>query len=158
VAASLALLLLGGPKAEFADVLVARAAKESVKGDRRVLIQFGASWCGPCHKLEKLLHEGKIGGIVKKYFVLVNLDLYEKPDKANLMNPGADKLIARYGGEKSGIPFWVIVDKEGKLLSTGEGEPEGYSSIPTFLKTLSAGNPKMSSDDLWAIRREMEKT
>lgn len=156
MAASLALILLAGPKAEPADVLIARAAKESVKGDRRILVQFGASWCVPCHKLEKLLSEGKVGRIVGKYFVLVHLDLYEKPEKANLMNPGADTLIDHYGGKNSGIPFWVIVDKDGKLLATGEGAPEGYTSIPPFLRTLVTGNPKMSTDDLWTIRREME--
>jgi len=145
---------VGGP--ESADVLISRANKDAVKGDRRVLIHFGASWCGPCRVLAKFLHEGKVGQILGKYFVIVGMDVDETPEKQGLENPGAAAMRTRYLGEKAPLPSFIILDKEGKMLSFGEGCPSGYSGIKPFLKVLATGNPKITTDDLWTLRREME--
>ena len=32
-------------------------------------------------------------------------------------NPGADELLAKYNGDKAGIPFWLIFDRKGKLIA-----------------------------------------
>jgi hypothetical protein len=42
----------------------------------------------------------------------------ESDGKKNLENPGADSLILLYNGRKnSGLPFWYILDANGKLLA-----------------------------------------
>lgn len=157
----LCLALAGGfvapqKKPEAADVLIARANKESEKGDRRILVHFGASWCGPCHELEKFLHEGKIGQILKKYFVIVKMDVREPPEKQALETPGGLAFRTRYAGEKATLPYFAIIDKQGKLYASGDDCPTNYGLIGRFLKVLATGNPKITETDLWALRREIE--
>ena len=50
-------------------------------------------------------------------YVIAFMDVKESPDKKNLENPGAEEFLAKYHGDKSGIPFWLIFDKNGELMA-----------------------------------------
>ena len=39
-----------------------------------------------------------------------------RSENKKLENPGADQLRAKFHGEKAGLPFFVILDKDQKLL------------------------------------------
>jgi len=41
----------------------------------------------------------------------------ESSDKKNLENTGAPALLREYNGQQQGIPFWVIIDKNGRFLA-----------------------------------------
>jgi hypothetical protein len=57
--------------------------------------------------------------------VTVFLDVDETDDKKSLENPGADALRNKYFGKDQGIPFWLIFDKDGKLLADSKIRKEG---------------------------------
>src|SRR5260370_40238618 len=50
------------------------ALKRATVEKKRVLLIFGGNWCYDCHVLDRALHEGAAGKIVKQTFLLVHVD------------------------------------------------------------------------------------
>jgi thiol:disulfide interchange protein len=122
---------LSGSK-QIADALV--LAK---KGNKRILLQFGANWCGWCHKLHKLLASDKdIAEKLKADYVVLLIDV-NKGHNADL--------VTKYQVEKLGLPCIVILDSEGKHLTTKntaeleEGDHHSPAKVIAFLKAWSPG-------------------
>jgi len=93
---------------------VARAAKEN----RRVLIQWGANWCGWCRQLHKLFKEDKTiaRSLLYEYdVVLVDIGRFDK--NLNV----ADRYKAFTDGFKTaGVPFLTILDGAGNVVLNQE--------------------------------------
>src|SRR3989442_10392681 len=51
--------------------------ERAVKEKKHVLLIFGANWCYDCHVLDRALHEGEAGLILKERVVLVHVDIGE---------------------------------------------------------------------------------
>ena len=50
--------------------------KEIIKSDEKVLVKFGASWCGPCRIVDKVL-----GGLITEGFNNIHkVDVEENPE------------------------------------------------------------------------------
>lgn len=74
----------------------------------------------------------------KKFFdnnyVVTHFVVDETKDKKNLETPGAAELKVKYNGDGQGLPFWLVLDKDGKLLADskmrkeGEGPDKGSNS------------------------------
>lgn len=94
------------------------ALQGSARDHKRVLLVFGGNWCYDCHVLDRALHEGPAGRIMKGSFVLVHVDIGEADknlDLAKLYNIPLDK----------GVPAVAVLGSDGKLLySSGNGEFE----------------------------------
>lgn len=111
------------PMASAQDV-VAAACKEAKAANKNVFISFTASWCSWCKKMKNIMESEE----VKKYFT----DNYEirylvagERDNAK-DNPGAIEMKAqKFNGANQGIPFWVILDADGKLLYDSKIRKEG---------------------------------
>jgi len=58
-------------------------------------------------------------------FVLVKLVTQESMENKDLENPGADKLLAEWGGAKAGHPFMVFLDGNGKKIADSNRLPGG---------------------------------
>src|SRR5690242_16586903 len=71
---------------------VADALANAKKENKNVLIQFGANWCGWCHKLHSLFNKDQeVGAELKGHYVLVLVDV----------NKGHNsELVKKYGAEK----------------------------------------------------------
>ncbi|MHB8736840.1 MAG: thioredoxin family protein [Terriglobales bacterium] len=97
---------------EQIDEAVKRAKAEK----KRVLLKFGANWCGWCHKLSKCFKtEPEISEVLKENYVLVLIDV---DAKENDQRHNAD-VIERYGNPtKHGLPVLVVLDADGKQLTT----------------------------------------
>ena len=87
---------------------------------------------------------------------MVKLDVMESGDKKNtLENPGGAQIMAELGGEKSGLPFYAIVDENGKKVADANAMPRdqniGYPAtseeIAAFEGILKKGAPKMKASD-----------
>jgi hypothetical protein len=94
------------------------ALKEALTDHKRVMLVFGANWCYDCHVLDRALHEGPAGEIVKEGFILVHIDIGEGNKNLDLLKKYKVPL-------DKGVPAVAILGEDGRLLySSGEGEFE----------------------------------
>jgi thioredoxin 1 len=122
-----------------ADVQHALSAAQS--DHRKVLLVFGANWCGDCRALDKALH-GSSQGLIQGKFEVVKIDVgnFDK----NL------DLAERYGNPiKMGIPALVVLSADNQVIySTKGGEladarKMGEQGIYDFLsQKIASGAPK----------------
>ena len=117
---------VGGPPGKRPDIYdnkadgaaqIAEAVAQARRDHKRVLLQFGANWCGWCHKLHDLFEKDRT--IARKLlyeYVLVLVDV-EVVDGAQ---HNAD-VVKRYGNPiQHGLPVLVVLDEQGKPLVTQE--------------------------------------
>jgi len=120
--------------APTADEVIKTALTKAVKENKKVLLMFHASWCGWCHRMDTSLNDPVCKKFFDDNFVITHLVVDESADKKDLENAGANELRTKYHGDGLGIPFWLILDKNGNLLAdskirkNGEG-PEGGNNI-----------------------------
>ncbi len=156
------------PLASAQDVVDA-ACKQAKKENKKVFISFTASWCGWCKKMKAIMESDA----VKQYFT----DNYEirylvagERDKTK-DNPGAIEMKdQKFNGANQGIPFWVVLDANGKLLydsklrKEGEGPAQGSnvgcpaqeSEIGYFIKVLK-NTSKLNEKQLEEVAVEFGK-
>ena len=95
------------------EAALSRARKEN----KRVLVQWGANWCGWCRVLHKLFKEDK--NIARKLFyeyelILVDVGQFDK--NIDL----ADEFGAEFKSKNKGVPYLTILNKEGKVVKNQE--------------------------------------
>ena len=108
-----------------ADAILNEAYTQAAKENKKVMILFHASWCGWCKKMEASLNEPALKKSFDDNYVIKWLVVEESKGKENLENPGAMDLLTKYGGAKSGIPFWLVFDTSGNLLADSQMRPAG---------------------------------
>lgn len=109
---------------------------------KHVLLQFGANWCGWCHKLHNLFRNDKtIAAFLEANYVLVLVDVDEVDGK---MHNAA--INERYGDPRQfGLPALVVLDAEGKKLTTqdsGKLEQGDHHDPAKVMKFLQDWSPK----------------
>jgi thiol-disulfide isomerase/thioredoxin len=105
----------------------AKAANEN----KKVMLIFHASWCGWCKKMEASLNDPLVKKMFDDNYVIATLDVMEQPAKKHLENPGSLEVMTKFHGEKSGLPFWVVLDAKGKVLGDSQVRPSG-ASLDTY--------------------------
>nr|QBK85947.1 MAG: thioredoxin [Marseillevirus LCMAC101] len=79
--------------------------KDVLKSDKIVLVDFGATWCGPCKKLSPIVD--KVAKEMKDTICVFKVDVDESP-----------KISKKY--KVVAVPF-LIIFKNGKSIATKEG-------------------------------------
>ena len=116
---------------------IAEALAKAKPEHKQILLQFGANWCGWCHKLHRLFEsDPKIAAKLKENYIVVLVDV----DK----NHNAE-VVKQYGNPtKLGLPVIVVLDSEGKQLTTQdtgkleEGDHHSPEKVLEFLNQWSA--------------------
>ncbi|MDB6111026.1 MAG: thiol:disulfide interchange protein precursor [Pedosphaera sp.] len=115
------------------DEALAQARKEN----KRVFIQFGANWCGWCHKLHTLLKTDKpVADKLKSNYVFLLVDVNKDHNRS---------VIDGYNAAKHGLPVIVVLDADGKQLTTkdtGELEEGDHHDPKKVLAFLEQWAPK----------------
>jgi thiol:disulfide interchange protein len=94
------------------------ALKQAAVEKKRVMLVFGGNWCYDCHVLDRALHEGPAGKVVKEGFLLVHVDIGEGDKNLDLLKKYKVPL-------EKGVPAVAILGSDGGLLYTsGDGEFE----------------------------------
>jgi len=113
--------------------------------NKNVFVLFKASWCGWCKKLDANMNQVATKNLFTDNYVIVQLDVQERKDKKHLENSGAQELLVKYKGDKSGIPFFLIFDAYGKILTDSFnakdqnlGCPASAEEVVEFIKKLKA--------------------
>jgi thioredoxin-related protein len=116
---------------------IADALTIAKRENKRVLLQFGANWCGWCHLLHELFADDRaIREKLKSDFVVVLIDV----------NKGHNKDVdAKYGNPtRHGLPVIVILDADGKTLTTQDtakleaGSKHDPAKVMAFLQQWAA--------------------
>lgn len=118
---------------------IAAALVKAKKTNKRVLLMFGANWCGWCHKLHGVFESNReIGKTLLYEYERVNIDIGK-------MDKNMD-LVRKYGAraDKEGVPYLTVLDADGKAIAnqeTGaleEGDHHDPAKVQEFLKKWTA--------------------
>lgn len=110
---------------QSADAIMSDAYAEAKAQNKKVFVMFHASWCGWCHKMDAAMNEPEMKKYFDDNFVIRHLVVMESETKKNLENPGGAEMMKKYFGDKSGIPYWLVFDADGKLLADSKLRAEG---------------------------------
>jgi thioredoxin-related protein len=118
--------LLGQAPPPSADDIIKEACSQAKAEKKNVFVIFHASWCGWCRKMDTAMAEPALKSFFTDNYVIRHLVVFESATKKNLENPGAEDVLNKYkAGANVSIPYWLILDKEGKLLADSKARPGG---------------------------------
>lgn len=110
--------------------------EDALKSDSIVLVDFYATWCGPCRQISPLVHEIAQKLQKRVVFLKVNVD-------------NNNSLVQRY--QVQSMPTLCVFDKNKKLIS----KIKGSNSIRNFLIALDKQNYETDLDSFiktWKIQ------
>jgi thioredoxin-related protein len=139
---------------ETVDVLMGKALSEAAASEKHVLVKFEASWCGWCHRMTKQIKDPSVASYFNENYVMLPIVVFENADKVSLENPGSRELVTKYKGEKAGLPFWVILDSSGNVVTdsfNNKGQnlgcPASEEEVAVFIEKLKATSEMNTEDE-----------
>lgn len=168
----LLLCLLFSAKAQVAsaDAIMKDAYQLAAKEKKNVFVMFHASWCVWCHKMDTSMNDPACKKFFNDNYIIRHLVVDESKANKDLENPGADEFRKKYYGDGHGIPFWLVFDKDGKLLADskirGEGDgpekgqntgcPATEEEVTYFIEVLKKTS-RITSSQLAIIKQRFRK-
>ncbi len=151
-----------------ARTLLRSACAQASSGNKKVLLVFHASWCGPCFLLHRFLEDPQVKPVLDAHFVVQDLDIWENEPHKDWDNPGGEDLYKQYGGVrpsggKQGVPFFAVLTPAGTSLGDARlnGDNIGYPSDPAaaafFLKTLKTAAPEMTDAEIATLKTGLQR-
>jgi thioredoxin-related protein len=141
---------------DSAQSIIKTAIDEARSSKKNVLIIFHATWCGWCKRLEAVLENPEIKSIIDKNYIVAKLDVRERGEKIQTdENPGGIDILEKFEGANSGIPYYVFLDKKGKMIANSNvmpknqniGYPGSKEEIAAFIKLLKKTSFQMTDKE-----------
>lgn len=120
-----------------ARVEIKEAEARAAKRHRRVLLVFGANWCGDCRALDRAFHRPDFASAISAYEV-VHVDIGKDGKKNNDLASEFQVPLNK------GVPALAVLESNGKLVfSQKNGEFEAASAMEpeAFLEFLNKWKP-----------------
>lgn len=142
--------------AQTATEILTKAQNQAKVENKNVFLIFHASWCGWCKKMEKNMDDPLVKSYFDANYVKTFITVQERAEKKNLETPGGDAVNEKLRGKDQGLPFWVILDSEGKVLEDsrvngenigGPASEEEVNQLITKLETTSK-NEKVNPEKI----------
>ncbi len=134
--------------------LLADAQARAASENKRVFLTFGAPWCGWCHKLEDWMATPAVKALLAKDFVIRKIDV----DRTL----GGQELYAQYRPANDGIPWFCVIDAQGKPLATSVnakdeniGFPSKDEEIAVFGALLAQVAKNLTAADIEALKHSL---
>lgn len=124
----------GQPASELFQAALTKAKKEH----KNIFVIFTATWCGPCKYLKQGLYDVYNIPYFERNYVILELYNHEIGSKKSLENHGGDSILAQYKGDTTGIPYWLILNPNGKKLYGELGFSNYPEDLTRFMKTLKS--------------------
>ena len=145
-----------------AESILTAAYKKATVEKKNIFIIFHASWCGWCKKLDASMNDTTIKKYFDKNYITVHLTVMESPKNKKLENPGADIFLEKYKGKEAGLPFFLIIDKNKKLIadsfngSESIGCPANEAEVKYFISMLKKSST-INNEDLNLIEKRFRQ-
>ncbi len=154
-----------------ADKLIANSMLTAKKEHKKVFVKFTASWCGWCHKMDDAMKDSSTIKLFNNNYVIAYITVQETPKNKQLETIGGFELMKKYGGETSGLPYWCVIDENGKLIANSKvkadninldadgnnaGCPADKNEIDYFLRVLKSTST-LNVAELALIKKRFEK-
>ena len=142
--------------AQTATEILTKAQNQAKVENKNVFLIFHASWCGWCKKMEKNMDDPLVKSYFDANYVKTFMTVQERAEKKNLETPGGDAVNEKLRGKDQGLPFWVILDSEGKVLENsrvnGEniGGPASEDEVNNLIAKLetTSKNEKVNPEKI----------
>lgn len=137
---------MDAPDFTLKSIIDGREISLSKLSDKTVLLDFWATWCGPCQKLtpdvERLYEECKENGL----------------EIIQIATKNKEEVVKEYFKNQK-VPFQVVHDKDDKLWRDYnlDGIPALFVIEKGKIKDMSQGYGTMSSDLLDRVKKELKK-
>ena len=102
------------PEIAQAQADVDAALKLARRTHKRIILDFGADWCGDCQVLDIYFHQSPNEEIVDKHFIEVKVNIGR--EDANL------DIAHKYGVPVHGVPALAVLDSNGNVLVSQDKE------------------------------------
>ena len=152
---------------ESANKIVSSALQQANAEKKNVLLIFHASWCRWCKKLDTLLEQPGIKELIDSNYVIARIDVQETGDKKQtLENPDGGDVMKEFRGENAGLPFYVFLARDGKMIANSNALPDssniGYpgskEEIVAFVGLIRKGAPGITVEQSDIVTAYLTKT
>lgn len=89
---------------------IAGALKMATAANKKVLVVFGANWCGDCKMLDMEMHQGDLQKLVSDRLVVVKVDVGRFDRNKDVAEQYAPDIL------KKGIPSVVLLKPDGSVV------------------------------------------
>lgn len=142
-----------------ASSILEEALNQAKAENKNVFVKYSASWCGWCKKMDKQMKSDSCKSFFDSNYVTVTLVVNESEKNKHLENPEAIDFLTKNKGDKSGLPFWVILDNTGMLIedsfdANGDnlGCPATEKEVAEFISILKKTS-NLTENDLDIISK-----
>jgi thioredoxin-related protein len=145
-----------------ADAVLKEACQKATKENKKVMVIFHASWCVWCHKMDSSLNDRSVKDVFDKNYVITHLVVSESDNKKHLENPGAEELFKKWSNGLDGIPFWVIMDKDGQIIADSKdkennvGCPATIEEVAYFINVLKKTS-SINDEQIAAVEKRFRR-